>query len=104
LSEKESNNSIIELDLMPIACHKNKVYCKCLLYAEKGYAGAWKNFSNCNRASTNFLSFEDSKNNYSNHSEYEDFFNCNNSLNDFLDSEISNNSYSDYSQNDKKIL
>ncbi|CAG8773090.1 13980_t:CDS:2, partial [Racocetra fulgida] len=41
LSKGESNISIIELDLIPIADHENKVYCKCFLCAEEGYDSAW---------------------------------------------------------------
>ncbi|CAG8782186.1 12800_t:CDS:2, partial [Racocetra persica] len=38
---EDSDVSIIELDLMPTADHKDQVYCKCCSCAEKGYGGNW---------------------------------------------------------------
>ncbi|CAG8814376.1 8024_t:CDS:1, partial [Racocetra fulgida] len=38
---EESDASIIELDLLPTADHKDQVYCKCSSCAEKGYGGNW---------------------------------------------------------------
>ncbi|CAG8817674.1 7755_t:CDS:2, partial [Gigaspora margarita] len=43
-SEK-SDASIIELDLMPTADHKNQVYCKCSSCAKKSYSSNWSSNS-----------------------------------------------------------
>ncbi|CAG8576762.1 11458_t:CDS:2, partial [Dentiscutata heterogama] len=122
LSNRESDTSLIELDLTPISSQENEIYCKCFLCTEEGHSGAWKPIVIYSESSNLELSSDENNDSYSpkinmetqslfeiskdseilqesSNSEYlvwEDFSDCNRALNNFLGSEDFND-YSDHS-------